>query len=522
MSFGKPGEALEAHPVPRHRTVALVVPMGVALATLGLLGWSAWPTLRPTKSVAVAEAVFQRGVASSVDEDEQQPRSESPVVQAPGWLEAEPYYVACAALADGVVETVEVLEGDRVEAGQVVARLVDEDAQLRVRRAEADLGNAKSKLLLAEADLKAAHRTWEEPVELERAVEAGKASVEEAEAELAQLPSLVASARATLTLLEEEMRRVVRSVEQGATSDLERVVAEQRAAAQRADVEAIEARRAILSARVGRLDAERRAAERDLELRIEDQRRVDAAEASVEAARAEVARTEAMRDEAQLELDRMVIRAPISGFVQARLKAPGDKVARMMDSPHSSHIVHLYDPERLQVRVDVPLADASHVSVGQECEVVVEVLPDRVFRGRVLRITHEADLQKNTLQCKVKVLNPDPVLRPEMLTRVKFLPQGRPTKSEGGGGAGQSAVVLVPPGAVESSSGADRVWIVADRHGGRGVLTSRQVNVVERSGDWLAVSGDLQPGSLVALGVVQPREGQHVEIRPSGSGEAAK
>ena len=143
-------------------------------------------------------------------------------------------------------------------------------------------------------------------------------------------------------------------------------------------------------------------------------------------ARAVVARATARRDQDKLRLERMVIRAPITGLVQRRLKVPGDKIMLGMDDPLSAHLLHLYDPERLQVRVDVPLADAAGVFVGQRCEIVVDILPDVVFVGDVTRITHEADLQKNTLQVKVRVIDPDPVLKPEMLTRVRFLAEGGP------------------------------------------------------------------------------------------------
>ena len=87
----------------------------------------------------------------------------------------------------------------------------------------------------------------------------------------------------------------------------------------------------------------------------------------------------------------------MAGNVLRRLKGPGDKVMLGMDDPHSSHVVHLYDPGALQVRVDVPLADAAQVGVGQACEVVVDILPDEIFAGEVTRVTHEADLQKEHL-----------------------------------------------------------------------------------------------------------------------------
>ncbi|MCA9277390.1 MAG: efflux RND transporter periplasmic adaptor subunit, partial [Phycisphaerales bacterium] len=159
--------------------------------------------------------------------------------------------------------------------------------------------------------------------------------------------------------------------------------------------------------------------------------------ARVRAIEAEVGQARAARDEAQLRLDRMQVVAPIDGVVMLRLVAPGDKRMVAMDDPRSAQVALLYDPGQLQVRVDVPLADASHLFLGQACEVVVDVLPDTTFAGEVIIITHEADLQKNTLEVKVLVVDPAAALRPEMLTRVRFLPEyAEPRDGDAGGGAG--------------------------------------------------------------------------------------
>ncbi len=73
------------------------------------------------------------------------------------------------------------------------------------------------------------------------------------------------------------------------------------------------------------------------------------------------------------------------------------------------------------MRVDVPLVDAGKISVGQEAEIVVEVLPDKPFSGTVTRVMHEANIQKKHSGGQLFWGPPDPVLRPEMLARVKFL-----------------------------------------------------------------------------------------------------
>ncbi len=497
---------------PKPRRLAALIPAAVLVFTLALIAWSAWPVVRPARRVAVVQAVYQLVDDAPETTASARPERDVPTVQAPGWLEAEPFYVSATALADGVVESIAVLEGDHVQQGDVVARLVADDSEIRLRQAEAALAQARAGLLSATAEHEAAQQTWADPIELQRAVESGHAAVAEVEAEIAQLPSLIESANATLTWLEEEADRVRLSTERGATNELERIASSQRAAAQRAEVGALEARKAILAAKADRLRAELRAATRQLELRIEDRRRLGATAALVASADSAVMRAQAIRDEAALELDRMVIRAPITGYVQRRLKAPGDKVIRMMDAPHSTHVVHMYDPNRIQVRVDVPLADAAHITVGQACEVVVEALPNRVFKGEVLRSTHEADLQKNTLQFKVKVIDPDPILRPEMLTRVRFLGSTGSGVSRTAAPANDNARVQVPASAIDQSGGASRVWLVTDRRNGRGVLRAEPVSVLEDAGEWVTVAGAVQPGALLAIGLSEPRDGEAVVV----------
>jgi HlyD family secretion protein len=511
---------------PLHRAMSrrrwlmpVAVPALVFGATAALLGWTLWPTVRPVPEVRIAQAVLDISAerAQARPEDTGAARPTGPTVQAPGWLEADPYMIAAPALADGVIEHIDVLEGDRVEAGQVVARLVTDDARLALDRAEAALEIARAERDLARAELHAAETAWEEPIERERAAEATEAEVRRHEAELARLPALIAEAEALLDQREEELRRIRGSVERGAGSDIELVIAEQQHIAQDARVRALHAQRAVLEAALAGGRAEARAARRELELRIEDTRRLAAARAALSRAEASVAHAEVRRDEAALALERTRIRAPAAGIVQRRLKSPGDKVMQAMDDRHSNHVIHIFDPERLQVRVDVPLADAAHVRVGQRCEVVVEVLPDRTFSGQVVRITGEADLQKNTLQSKVRIESPSPILRPEMLARVRFLPEGE-APGEGASASVPAGRVLVPSEAIDTRDGR-RVWLVADRRGDRGRLRPVDIERLEDRGAWVLVAGEgLHPGAVLALNPADAAPGRPVRIATENGG----
>lgn len=491
--------------VPRRAMLPILIPVGVALCTAALIAWNAWPVVRPSRTIEVTQALFVSGSApSELENDDAQDEAigvqGTRAVQAAGWLESEPYVTVATALTDGVIEEMLVLEGDLVERGQIIARMVEDDARLALDRANAQLARAEASRAESQAELLAAQEIWDEPYALESAVKSAEASLLERSAELDQLPSLIRVEESLLTQSREELERVEEAYRNNAASEIEFVTAREQAGAQAARLEAIRSREQILQAAIARLESELHAARRALALRTEDRARLERARAMLAMSEAEIKLRQSAVREAELELERMTIRAPISGYVQRRNKAPGDKVMLTMDSEHSAHIVYLYDPSRLQVRVDVPLADAAQIYVEQRCEVVVEVLPDRTFKGEVLIVTHEADLQKNTLQIKVRVIDPDPALRPEMLTRVKFLPSGSSQREERAESEGSATAVRIPATAIDSQNGQARVWIVADRSGGQGVLRSQTITQTSELDDdgWVTVTGDLQPGTMVA------------------------
>jgi len=502
--------------LPKRALAPVLIPAIVFSCTLALILWSVWPVLWPSRSIETAQAMHVLSVVSTSESQSSAAQSTPPkstrTVQAAGWLEAEPFYTAASALADGIVNEILFLEGDHVEAGQVLARMVDDKARLRLARDEAELLRALASLSQANAVLVAADQNWAAPYELERAVSSGRASLAERQAELAQLSALIRVEEALLVQTNEELRSIEKAFKGDAASEIEFITARELALAQQARLEATQGREPILQSVITRIQSNLHAAERAMELRIDDRNRLDTARASVDHAKALVALHEVQRDESMLELDRMTIRAPITGYVQRRYKVPGDKVVLMMDEPSSAHIARLYNPSKLQVRVDVPLADASEVYVGQSCEVVVEVLADRVFMGEVLRITHEADLQKNTLQVKVRVMDPDPMLRPEMLTRVKFLPDDTDKGMTHQSAKTTGQIVRVPLGSIDNTSDMQRVWQIVDRSNGRGMLQPVRVTPIETDKGWVTVRGLLQPGAMIASDPTGCVQGERVQL----------
>ena len=86
----------------------------------------------------------------------------------------------------------------------------------------------------------------------------------------------------------------------------------------------------------------------------------------------------------------------------------------------SSTVVEMYDPQKLQVRVDVRLEDVPMVTPGQQVNIETASSAD-VIHGQVLQITSSANIQKNTLEVKVELLDPPLAVSPEMLVTAAFL-----------------------------------------------------------------------------------------------------
>jgi hypothetical protein len=135
----------------------------------------------------------------------------------------------------------------------------------------------------------------------------------------------------------------------------------------------------------------------------------------------------------------------------------------------------------------------------------------------VTRLVHRADLAKNTVAVKVRIVDPDPRLKPDMLARVRFMPATDTT------GVRRSITrVFVPEAAIrEERDGvafATAVAAIADR---RGVAEDRRLELgPQRVDGWREVIDGLLAGEWVVLGEA-PADGAAVELRTPASSSVA-
>ena len=488
---------------PRRFWLRLGVPVLILAGAAALLVGTSWDLIRTRREVRAVpvglRTIELEASAASV-------REGGVAVQAPGWVEADPYDVFVSALTNGVVREILVLEGDRLEAGQPVALLVDDDAKLELRRSEAMVAQKRGRLNTEEAALSAAEIDRRELVFLDRRVAVAGAEQARIAAELAGFPARRAALDAARAEKQDEYDRKRRVVESGAVPEGPVIRLGIRLRAIDAQIEGLEAEEAAIDARLLAADAEVRAAGRARELLVGENLAVETARGRVEIARGELDAAIADLDTSRLRLERCTVRTPVAGVVIERLTSPGSRL-NLGVGPHTAHVVHLFDPRELQVRADIPLADAARVGVGQSAEIVVDLLPDTVFRGSVSRFLHRADIAKNTIEAKIRIEDPSPLLKPDMLARVRIL---EATAEDPENGVTRTATrIFVPTEAIQDGV----AWVIAEREGDRGTARRRSVEVGPRiEAGWIEIVDGLRPGDLVILDGA-PSDGEAVRIR---------
>ena len=433
------------------------------------------------------------------------------VVEATGWMEAEPYAVRVRPLVEGFVKSLEVREHYPVKAGEtVVARLENPRIEEDLERAERTLLAKEKAVESARAEADRARGLLEQKADLRREVARLEGEAALATAEIAASRAEVSEAQRAVLAAEAELGAQRQLFEAGKVGSVPLAKADAAHEGARAAVERRLAGVARAEAMLVRAQVELVVAKEVLADPVDLASMAAVAAARVAQAEADAAESRTARDIAKRYVDRLTVRAPVDGIVLRLESAPGSVVGPLSmsrggaDAPGSSgggegSLVALYDPKRLQARIDVLLSSAGGVGVGQQAELFLEALPGRTFHGEVTRVVSEADPLKNTLQAKVRVLDPDPLMRPEMVVRARFLAP-KVDAVAAGGEVATTARLLVPRRALRDGA----VFVVDPRRGGR----SRRIAVtkVAEEGDFVEVTGDLSATHRVILDAVDDGE----------------
>lgn len=233
-----------------------------------------------------------------------------------------------------------VREGDRVQAGQVLARLDPAESQARSAQAAAQVEAAQAQLL-----------------ELQRGAR---------REEVAQAEAALAAARDRQANAESDYQRNKILFEGGAVS-----------------------RETLDNARLA-LDvarSQRTQASEQLQLIQKGPR-----QERVEAARAQVSQAEAALKAVEVNLDNLTLEAPFGGFVTVRNREPGEIVQA------GSPVLTLMNPADRWVRIYVQEDRIGAVHLGDRAAISSDTFPGKTYPGEVAFIASEAEFTPKNVQ----------------------------------------------------------------------------------------------------------------------------
>lgn len=125
---------------------------------------------------------------------------------------------------------------------------------------------------------------------------------------------------------------------------------------------------------------------------------------------------------AEATLDFTNIRAPFDAMVLTKDADLGEVVAPFGSATNAkAAVATLADMESLMVEADVTESNIGKVHQDQPCLVTLDALPDSPQLGVVYVIMPTADRSKGTIVVKVRFLDRDPAVLPEMSAKVSFL-----------------------------------------------------------------------------------------------------
>lgn len=215
--------------------------------------------------------------------------------------------------------------------------------------------------------------------------------------------------------------------------------------------------------------------------------RYNKAKAAISGYRAAIAAAQANRQVAQVALDQTLIRAPFDGVILTKNANVGDNITPFSSATDSKGaVVTIADMETLEVEADVAESNLAKIKIDQPSEIQLEAFPDLRLAGVVSRMVPTVDRSKATLLVKVRFVERDPRVLPDMSAKVAFLSRAVPPNE-------RKPVTAVQPAAITERDGRKVVFVVQDDK-----VRQIPVSVGKKIGELLEVQG-IKAGDKVVL-----------------------
>jgi RND family efflux transporter MFP subunit len=214
------------------------------------------------------------------------------------------------------------------------------------------------------------------------------------------------------------------------------------------------------------------------------------AQARLASAKANILSIEALIRGAEIQIENTIIRAPFDATVLTKNADVGEIVAPFAAGANSrGNVVTLADMSSLQLEADVSESNIERVKINQPCEITLDAFPEKRYRGVVWKIVPTADRAKATIMTKVKFIDIDNKVLPEMSAKVTFLSE---TVTDSAMQA--KPKMMVPGSAVVERDGKKVLWVVKDDR-----VTETVVLTGNKFGDRIEILGGAKAGDKIVL-----------------------
>ena len=305
------------------------------------------------------------------------------VVAVSGRIEGDD--AAIAAKTSGRIREITVREGDRVEAGQVLALLDDEQIRAREQQAAAAVRQAEARARLSGHQIIVLNEQLQQSqLGMDQAKVDAQGRVSEAEGKLAAAEAQLAQAEAAYAMARWDREAMARLYQKElvAEQDAQRTRHSEEAqaavvAASRRQVEA--AQGSLMAAKANLTNPAIRASQM-----AAVQGQILQAQADIAATEADTERARAMLDEARANRRDLQVIAPFAGTVATRTAEPGEVVTA------GTPIITLVNLAEVYLRAFVPEGQIGRVRVGQPARVYLDSDPRTPIDARVIRVDPQA------------------------------------------------------------------------------------------------------------------------------------
>ncbi len=197
---------------------------------------------------------------------------------------------------------------------------------------------------------------------------------------------------------------------------------------------------------------------------------------------------------ARTNMERTVIKAPLTGVLNSRDRERGEYV-----SPGDT-VAQIVDIAQVKVGIQIPEKDVRFIRMGQPVTIEVDALGGRQFTGKVTYISELADASTRTTPIELTLDNSSGMLHAGMIIRARISRQVL------------RDVVMIPLASVIPLEDGKVVYVVED-----GLAQKREVELGMIRGTEVQVLSGLHRGDqLIVKGHRQVGPGQQVAIRNAG------